>query len=531
MSDFRDEGQLDTSQVEDRRGRSLGGRPAVVGGGGARDRDRADHAAPRRQPARWRRWPTSACCRASNNQPVGEGAPTTPIAQKCQTGADAETNEDCRAVAYVNSINNFWETAFVQYQPAQTVFFSGSTSTGCGTRQLRGRAVLLPGRPEGVHRPRLPDGAARPVRREGGAVHARLHPRARVRPPRPGPARRRSTRCAATSTGPNSAAVRSELQADCYAGVWASQTRRFGVTLKAPTAAEIADAVDAAAAVGDDRIQKATQGQVNPETWTHGSAAQRVKWLTRGLRVEGPDPVRHLQRPDLSLEPNIPGRADQVTAVANRYLKAGWLPARTCRSCSTTVTGAPVRAVTRTLDRSGVSFYVDAEMPVPALGTEIAFEARIGGGAARGRAVVLKVEHMDDGVGREMVVVCDVLELHGAAERAIQRAGFRERVVEFADEASRRREDPRGGRRRAARGGCARIRRRSGRARRTGCRSRTCRSPRRSPRHRPFRAASASRSAAAPRRSRSRAASARVPPGTTGRSRTGSSRRLVATAV
>jgi hypothetical protein len=94
--------------------------------------------------------------------------------------------------------------------------------------------------------------------------------------------------------------------------------------------------------------------------------------------------------------------------------------------------GRPVRAVTRTLDRSGVSYYVDAEMPVPAPGAEITFEARIGGGAARGRAVVLTVEHMDDGVGREMVVVCDVLELHGAAERAIQRAGFRERVVEFA---------------------------------------------------------------------------------------------------
>src|SRR3954451_1577954 len=94
--------------------------------------------------------------------------------------------------------------------------------------------------------------------------------------------------------------------------------------------------------------------------------------------------------------------------------------------------GRPIRAVTRTLDRSGVSYYVDADMPVMAIGAEITFEARIGGGAARGRAVVLKVEHLDDGVGREMVVVCDVLELHGGAEPAIQRAGFRERVVEFA---------------------------------------------------------------------------------------------------
>ena len=94
--------------------------------------------------------------------------------------------------------------------------------------------------------------------------------------------------------------------------------------------------------------------------------------------------------------------------------------------------GRAVRSVTRTLDRSGLSFYIDAEMAVPTPGTEVSFEARIGGGAARGRAVVVKAEHMDDGIGREMVVVCTVVELHGAAERAIQRVTFRERVVEFA---------------------------------------------------------------------------------------------------
>jgi hypothetical protein len=94
--------------------------------------------------------------------------------------------------------------------------------------------------------------------------------------------------------------------------------------------------------------------------------------------------------------------------------------------------GRPVRSVTRTLDRSSVSFYIDEEMAVPAPGTVVSFEARIGGGAARGRAVVVKAEHMDDGMGREMVVVCDVVELHGAAERVIQRVTFRERVVEFA---------------------------------------------------------------------------------------------------
>jgi predicted metalloprotease len=77
----------------------------------------------------------------------------------------------------------------------------------------------------------------------------------------------------------NDLSVRLELQADCFAGVWAYTLRDAGVFL--PN--EIQEAIDAAAAVGDDRIQQAVQGQVNPETWTHGSSEQRVEWFTRGF--------------------------------------------------------------------------------------------------------------------------------------------------------------------------------------------------------------------------------------------------------
>jgi len=74
------------------------------------------------------------------------------------------------------------------------------------------------------------------------------------------------------------------LQADCFAGVWANSLRDAGVFLPG----EIQEAIDAAAAVGDDRIQEQVQGQVSPESWTHGSSEQRVDWFNRGYESGDP---------------------------------------------------------------------------------------------------------------------------------------------------------------------------------------------------------------------------------------------------
>lgn len=81
-----------------------------------------------------------------------------------------------------------------------------------------------------------------------------------------------------------SESVKVELQADCFAGVWAFAVNKEGVF--EPN--EVNEALDAAAAVGDDRIQKAAGQQVNPETWTHGSAAERQDWFNRGYKNGDP---------------------------------------------------------------------------------------------------------------------------------------------------------------------------------------------------------------------------------------------------
>ncbi len=218
-------------------------------------------------------------------QTVGPGTPSSELQQECRTGADANEREDCAVVAIVNSAQAYWSKTLRGYEPARTRFFEGGIQTGCGAASSAVGPFYCP-RDRFVY---IDLGFFDQLQTQLGArggplaeAYVLAHEYGHHVQNLTGVLQR-----ADRDTGPQGGQVRLELQADCYAGLWVGNALDTGF-IEDITRQDVADALDAAAAIGDDRIQERTQGRVTPESWTHGSAEQRQSWFVRGVEGAGP---------------------------------------------------------------------------------------------------------------------------------------------------------------------------------------------------------------------------------------------------
>jgi uncharacterized protein len=278
---FNSKSQLDSSQVDDRRGRRVGTSVAIGGGGiglvilvialltGVNLNDLLGV--------------TSQGPSAS----IDTTSEINSLADQCQTGVDANNRQDCQIVGFVNSIQAYWTEEFSSqgavYSPAKTVLFTGSTEGACGYASAAVGPFYCPNDQQVYLDLSFFEELQTRFGAQGGAfaeAYVLAHEYGHHIQDLAGVLDASGD---SGATGPQSASVQTELQADCLAGVWMYHATETGYLTKV-TDAEIAQSLDAAASVGDDRIQNMTQGYVSPESWTHGSSEQRQQALMTGLQ-------------------------------------------------------------------------------------------------------------------------------------------------------------------------------------------------------------------------------------------------------
>lgn len=235
---------------------------------------------------------------------VGDAEQGTDRYVSCVTGEDANRSHDCARVAVENSLTDFWASQIEGFQPiGALVTFDDQVGTACGAATSAVGPFYCPA-DQSIYLDTTffdevlerdlggPDGAFVEwyvlAHEYGHHISNLIGDMARVTDQR---------------TGPQSLGVRLELQADCFAGVWVANADGTQDAAGEPLFAEpvspeeVRLAQDAAAAVGDDTIQQQTQGQVTEESWTHGSAAQRMRWFEEGYGSGDPEACRTFDVP------------------------------------------------------------------------------------------------------------------------------------------------------------------------------------------------------------------------------------------
>ncbi|RYJ01734.1 MAG: hypothetical protein EON47_09810 [Acetobacteraceae bacterium] len=223
----------------------------------------------------------------------GEPQQQGPVVQQQGAPPDAAQDANRRFVAQVlATTEDVWTDTFRRagntYRPPNLVLYTGGTQSACGFAQTATGPFYCPG-DQKVY---LDLGFFRDMERKlnapgdfarayviaheiGHHVQNQIGTLRRVETERRGLDERES----------NALQVRVELQADCFAGVWANRTQQQRPVLEQ---GDIEEGINAAAAVGDDRLQRQARGTVVPESFTHGSSAQRVRWFRRGLEAGDP---------------------------------------------------------------------------------------------------------------------------------------------------------------------------------------------------------------------------------------------------
>ena len=288
---FNDDADLDTSQVQDYRGSGGGGGGGfgfplgglALGGGGLGIVGLV-------------LWLVISHFAGGGSSNSLSGQPNNSQINQCKTGAQANASQDCRDVALVNSIQAYWGDQFARsgktYRKATTIFFTNRQQTGCGT----GTTGMGPFYCPADQRVYIDLSFFKELQTRFGATggpfvegYVLAHEYGHHVQNLLG-----TSKNIGKGSGATSGSVRLELQADCYAGVWANHATSTPASNGKPlitnvSQQDIANALDTASRIGDDFIQKNLgSGQVNSGSFTHGTSSQRQHWFTTGYQSGNP---------------------------------------------------------------------------------------------------------------------------------------------------------------------------------------------------------------------------------------------------